>query len=199
MLPERRDLVVLTAAGAVLVIGAVDARRATLRPAEARCFTVLNDLSDRAFVPVWVVMQGGSLAGSLAIGSAVAASGSVRIGVRLASVGATAWAGSKIVKWFSGRGRPASVIDTVRVRGREQAGLGYPSGHAAVAVAMATTATPSVTRHWRLPLWLAALAIASSRIYVGAHLPLDVVGGAALGVGVGRVARLGERARRAGM
>ena len=57
----------------------------------------------------------------------------------------------------------------------------FPSGHAATSFAAATVLSALVPRF--APAWfLLAVAIAFSRIYVGVHYPLDVVGGAALGV-----------------
>jgi undecaprenyl-diphosphatase len=56
----------------------------------------------------------------------------------------------------------------------------FPSGHAATSFAAATILTAALPR-WA-PLWfLLALAIGFSRVYVGVHYPLDIVGGAALG------------------
>ena len=65
------------------------------------------------------------------------------------------------------------------VRGPAQGGLGYPSGHAAVSVALGILATSS-TRARAIALSAAALT-GLSRIYVGAHMPLDVLGGFAAG------------------
>jgi len=57
----------------------------------------------------------------------------------------------------------------------------FPSGHTAVAFAAATVLTWLVPR--AAPAFFAlALAIGYSRIYVGVHWPLDVVGGAVIGV-----------------
>jgi undecaprenyl-diphosphatase len=57
----------------------------------------------------------------------------------------------------------------------------FPSGHAATSFAAATILTAAAPRF--APLWfLLALAIGFSRVYVGVHYPLDVVGGAALGI-----------------
>ena len=177
-------------ASAAVALGAAEAGRASLRDAEARWFGAINGLGDRPFVPVWAMMQFGSLGGSLATGTAVAAAGHRRLGVRLAAVGTLAWLGSKAVKPFADRGRPAAVVTTAHVRGREQAGLGYPSGHAAVAVGMAAAAAPHVASRLRAPLWLAAVAAGAARMYVGAHLPLDVAGGVALGVATERAVRV---------
>ncbi len=57
----------------------------------------------------------------------------------------------------------------------------FPSGHAATSFAAATVLTFARPR-WAPAFFLLALAIGFSRIYVGVHYPLDVVGGAVLGI-----------------
>ena len=57
----------------------------------------------------------------------------------------------------------------------------FPSGHTATAAAGATVLSFLVPRAAPLFVLLAA-AIAYSRLYVGVHFPLDVVGGAVIGV-----------------
>ena len=73
---------------------------------------------------------------------------------------------------------------TLRI-GAADSGLGFPSGHAAVSAAIAATAAPPDKAG--APYALAALAVTVgwTRIYAGAHYPLDVVGGWALGCLVG--------------
>ncbi len=75
----------------------------------------------------------------------------------------------------------------------------FPSGHATTAFAAATVLGAAFPRlRWAL-LALAA-AIAWSRVVVGVHYPLDVLGGAALGIAIGlltlRALPLLGRARR---
>ena len=183
---RRADLAAAGAALAAVAIGAVEARRPSVRATELRWFAGVNSVSERARVPLWVLMQAGSLGGSIATGAAVATRGEPRLGRRLTAVGSLAWLGSKAVKPFAHRARPALLVDTTRVLGREQAGLGYPSGHAAVAVGMALAAAPHVAPGWRGPLFAAAVGVGATRMYVGAHLPLDVAGGIALGVATER-------------
>jgi undecaprenyl-diphosphatase len=57
----------------------------------------------------------------------------------------------------------------------------FPSGHAASSFACATLLAFAVPR-LAVPLYLLAAGIACSRVYVGVHWPLDVIGGALLGV-----------------
>jgi membrane-associated phospholipid phosphatase len=95
-----------------------------------------------------------------------------------------------VVKPFVGRGRPAMEFDVARILGSEQAGLGYPSGHAGVVMAMSAAAAPHVPSVLRPVLWLTALGVGATRVYVGAHLPLDVAGGMVVGVGTERAVRL---------
>jgi undecaprenyl-diphosphatase len=71
----------------------------------------------------------------------------------------------------------------------------FPSGHSATSFACAATLA------WLTPLpktalYLLAALIAVSRVYAGVHYPLDVIGGALLGLGVATALRLLVEARR---
>jgi undecaprenyl-diphosphatase len=57
----------------------------------------------------------------------------------------------------------------------------FPSGHAATAFACATVIAWAAPR-LAVPAFVLAVAISWSRVYVGVHWPLDVLGGAVLGV-----------------
>jgi membrane-associated phospholipid phosphatase len=184
-----RDRTVVTGSLAVFAGGAIVARRAGVTRVEQLWFTRLNGLSHRGYGAAWPPMQLGSLGGPLAVGAALALAGERRSGARVAAVGAFTWAAAKAVKPLVRRGRPAHTVDVARVLGRTQAGLGYPSGHAAVAAATAALVAPRLPRPWAAVAWVWGLAVGPMRTYVGAHLPLDVVGGAALGIAIGTAAR----------
>ena len=70
------------------------------------------------------------------------------------------------------------------MHGREAAGLGYPSGHAGVAVVLGVAAWPHLGRRARCLVATGVPIVGLTRMYVGAHLPLDVVSGAALGLAI---------------
>ena len=79
---------------------------------------------------------------------------------------------------------PSALIESVRTRGPEATGLGYVSGHAGVAVALGVAAFGELSRAGRIATLVAVPTVGLCRIYVGAHLPLDVVGGAAMGLAI---------------
>jgi undecaprenyl-diphosphatase len=73
----------------------------------------------------------------------------------------------------------------------------FPSGHAATSFAAATMLVFAFPRLAPF-LYVLAAAVAFSRVYVGVHYPLDVIGGAVLGVLVAVVLRslVSRRAQR---
>jgi undecaprenyl-diphosphatase len=107
---------------------------------------------------------------------------------RLAILCLAAWATSGIIstgaKQLVNRERPTRVAAAeARTPGEHlRSKKSFPSGHTVSAFALAFVIAPRVRRRWRAVPWLLAAAVGFSRIYLGVHWPLDVVGGAAIGV-----------------
>jgi undecaprenyl-diphosphatase len=88
-----------------------------------------------------------------------------------------------VLKPVIARPRPISIraFDPPRNVPPTPRSLSFPSGHGASAFASAVT----ISRMWpqgRVLWWTMAVLMGYSRIYVGHHYPLDVAGGAIVGV-----------------
>ena len=186
----RRDLVWVAVGVALLVVSALPVDEHSLSGAERATFRAVNQVPGLPFSPIWLLMQAGNIAAVplAALGALVARRPRLAAGLFLA--GALAYAGAKVVKQFVTRGRPSTLVDDVEFHGAVAHGLGFVSGHAAVAVALAVVAFPYLGRRARWAVTALALFVCVARVYVGAHLPLDMVGGAALGLLVGAGVRL---------
>lgn len=121
----------------------------------------------------------------------------MRLAIDVAVAGSAAWLLATFIKSVVARGRPGEILTDVILRGAPASGHGYVSGHTAVAAAMAAVITPYVARPWRIVVWSLAVLVGPARVYVGAHLPLDVVGGAVMGWAIGSLVHflLGEPER----
>ena len=74
----------------------------------------------------------------------------------------------------------------------------FPSGHTATAFAGATVLSRLLPRG-APAFYLLALAVAYSRLYVGVHFPLDLVGGAVVGVATALLLLATARRRSGGL
>jgi membrane-associated phospholipid phosphatase len=188
--PGRPTLLVVAGALAALV-GTTMLARTGVPGWERSVFEAVNGLPDGIEWALWVPMQFGAILAVPAM--ALLALGLWRRwspALGLLSAGLAGWILAKVVKSFVDRPRPARLLDGVQLRGGEigggtAQGLGFTSGHAAIAFGLATILVAFLPRRWRwLPL-LCAVVTCFARVYYGAHLPLDVVGGAAMGVALG--------------
>jgi undecaprenyl-diphosphatase len=139
-------------------------------------------------------MQAGSLGAVGAATGVAVLTGRRSLAVALAVAGTTVWAKAKAVKQLFGRGRPADHIESVTIRGRPASGLGFPSGHAGVSMTLAMVACPDLGHAGRVVAFGTAAVTAFGRVYVGAHLPADVVGGMGMGLAAGAVTNAVRRA-----
>ena len=96
-----------------------------------------------------------------------------------------------VAKTFVQHGRPAETVPGVILRGQAAAhGLSFPSGHAMVVFAIAALVAPHLKGSWKALPWALAAAVCLSRVYLGAHFPLDILAGAGVGMLIGGVLNL---------
>ena len=184
------DVALVVAGAAVLGLAALPIRPDGVPAAETAVFRLLNDTTVVPFVLLWPVMQLGNLLVVPAAALLAAALRRWRLAVGLLAGGMAAYYLAKVVKDLVVRARPAELLSDVVIRGAEAQGRGFVAGHAAVAVALAAIAWPWLGARGRAAVVVLAAVVCLARVYVGAHLPLDVVGGAGLGLAIAGVVRV---------
>ncbi len=148
---------------------------------------------DRA-VPVLTDL--GSMYAAAGIAAGLWLHGRRRLAVDVVGSATAAWVVAQGAKRMFGRPRPYRA-GAVEMLVREPKGTSYPSGHPAVARAMAEVLTPHALLPARKILDAGPRFVAFSRVYVGVHYPSDVVGGLLIGRAVGSLWRR-ARVRRTG-
>jgi undecaprenyl-diphosphatase len=174
---------------AVLLVSALFVDAGSVGGLERDVFRFLNDDLSLPYAPVWLLMQFGSVVAIYASAAVALAFRRYRLMVALLLAGTAAWWLAKGVKALFDRPRPADLLLGVNLRHAPTEGLGFPSGHAAVAAALAAAAWPWLGRTGRIVAVALVVIVGVARIYVGAHLPVDVIGGVGLGVAIAAVVR----------
>ena len=184
------EIAVTAVGAAVLVLAALPIDAGRVSDAEAGVFRVLNGTTVLPLVLVWPVMQLGNVMVVPTSAAIAAALRRWRLAGELLLAGLGTYLLAKVVKGLVPRGRPDGLLADVVIRGAEAHGRGFVSGHAATLMALATVAWPWLGRRGRIAVVVLVAVVCLARVYVGAHLPLDVVGGAGLGLAVGGLVRL---------
>ena len=162
-------------------------RDSTVSGAEEAVFHAVNDLPEALYPVLWPFQQ----PGALFIGPLVALVALLLRRYRLA------WAAfaatvlklvtERAVKGVASRQRPGTSIGSdIHLRGDVSAGgESFVSGHAVLVAALATIVSPYLPGRWKIVPWAIVGTVLVTRVYVGAHNPLDVICGAGLGLAIG--------------
>ncbi|MFQ1002376.1 phosphatase PAP2 family protein [Modestobacter sp. SSW1-42] len=95
-----------------------------------------------------------------------------------------------LLKALVQRERPGTTIPGAVLRDVPSAGLSFPSGHAVIAFGVVVLVAPYLHRRWVVVVLALAVLNGVARVHLGAHAPLDVVGGAAAGMAIGALLQL---------
>ena len=166
---------------------------------EQSIFHAINDLPDWLEQPMWVFQLAGLLLVPLVVAVIAAAFKQWWLAIALVIfIPLKLLVEKGVVKQLVERERPGTTIcgydadnpeafdaSCAHFRGDVPLeGLSFVSGHAIIAWGIAALLWTVLPGRWRwVPVGIAALN-AIARVYLGAHNPLDVVGGGAIGVAI---------------
>ncbi len=197
-IPTRRTPFVLITVGAAAFLVAALLVHTGATALDARLFGFVNDVPSWAasfltplsklFLPagLFVVIAAAAVYVTIRNRSALP----VLVG---AGAGALAYLLANLAKAAADRPRPYQVVADAVLRQPAAHGTSFPSSHTAVAVATVIALLPFLPKALTGPVIAYAVLVGWSRIYLGVHFPLDVMGGAGVGMVVGGLALLAAR------
>jgi membrane-associated phospholipid phosphatase len=180
----RRDVVVLVASLAVFAACALVVADGRVGPVERAVFDAVNRLPDWLYGPMLLFQYLGVLAMPLVVAVGALAWRRWRLAGALVLVVPLKLALERVAKLLVERERPGTTVPDAILRGVPSAGLSFTSGHAIITFAIAGLLVLVLPRRWGILAFVLATCNAVARVYLGAHNPLDVVGGAATGLAI---------------
>jgi membrane-associated phospholipid phosphatase len=180
----RRDVVLLLGGLAVFAVCAVIVADGRVGPIERAIFQAVNGLPDWLYGPMLAFQYLGVLAMPLVVGVGALAFRRWRLAGALVLVVPLKLALERVAKLLVERERPGTTVADAILRGVPSAGLSFTSGHAIITFAIAGLLVLVLPRRWGIVAFVLASLNAVARVYLGAHNPLDVVGGAAIGLAI---------------
>ncbi len=177
----------LVASLAVFAACAVVVADGRVGPVERAVFHAVNGLPDWLYRPMLVAQYLGVLAMPLVVAAGALAWRRWRLATALVLVVPLKLGAERAAKLLVQRERPGTTVPDAILHGVPSAGLSFTSGHAIITFAITGLLALVLPRRWAVVAFVLATLNAVARVYLGAHNPLDVVGGAAIGLAIAAV------------
>jgi undecaprenyl-diphosphatase len=178
-----RDGIVLVASLA-LFAGCAVAADSRVRAPERAVFHAINGLPQWLYQPMHATQLLGVLGMPLIVAIPALVARRWRLATALVLLMPLKLAAERVPKLLVQRERPGTTVAHAILRGVPRDGLSFTSGHAIIAFGIAVLLLIALRRRWGIVALVVAALIMVARVYLGAHNPLDVLGGAAIGVAI---------------
>ncbi len=154
--------------------------------ADRAAFLRINALPDLLEPPLWFAQLTGVLVAPAVVAALAFYTGRSRLAIGLLLlIPAKLVVEREVLKEIVYQPRPGARWPETILRDVPTLGAGFPSGHAILLFGTVALLGPYLRRRARMTVLSIAVVAALARVYLGAHTPLDVIGGAGAGLAVG--------------
>lgn len=180
---RKRQYARIIVATATLMSAAVLARaNMEARGLESNLTQAIYNLPLGLLYPALVLTQLGSAWFALFMIAVLALKNKYRLALRLSIGVLLAYASAELLKLVVARSRPPGLLTSIVSREPLTFSYGFPSGHTAVIVTLFILLRPLMSAMAQKAALGLVIIVPLTRMYLGVHLPLDIIGGACIGV-----------------